>query len=220
MAVRALKGTRSDGERTRRDILQTAARLATVEGIRPPCPSRDLAARVGMSKSGLYAHFGSKEELQLATVDTAKAVFEEVVRAGPGAHPMGREGPIALTDALLEHIRDEVYPGGCFFDATAAELQPHPGPVRDAVNEVPARWRQLASASTSMPPRPLETSPPNGTSTSSTSTSSGLPDPRAFAVPDRGRRPGDRPPPSAPSGSLRAWGSRGLLRCSIALIRV
>ena len=78
MPVRALKGTRSDGERTRRDILQTAARLATVEGIRHLSIAR-LADEVGMSKSGLYAHFGSKEELQLATIDTAEEIYERDV---------------------------------------------------------------------------------------------------------------------------------------------
>ena len=78
MPVKALKGTRSDGERTRRDILQTAARLATVEGIRHLSIAR-LADEVGMSKSGLYAHFGSKEELQLATIDTAEEIYERDV---------------------------------------------------------------------------------------------------------------------------------------------
>ena len=69
---------RSDGERSRAAILREAAKLATVEGIDGLSIAR-LADAVGMSKSGLFAHFGSKEELQLATIETAGAIFDEVV---------------------------------------------------------------------------------------------------------------------------------------------
>src|SRR3954453_13068595 len=75
---RADRKLRSDGERSRTAILDEAARLATVEGISGLSLSR-LADAVGMSKSGLFAHFGSKEELQLATVETANDIFEERV---------------------------------------------------------------------------------------------------------------------------------------------
>src|SRR5438045_5361767 len=68
------RARRSDGEQSRSAILDAAARLATVEGIGGLSIAR-LADAVGMSKSGLFAHFGSKEELQLATVDTASSVF-------------------------------------------------------------------------------------------------------------------------------------------------
>ena len=63
---------RSDGERSRRTILDAAAKLATVEGLEGLSIGR-LAEHIGMSKSGLYAHFGSKEELQLATIETRAA---------------------------------------------------------------------------------------------------------------------------------------------------
>src|SRR5215216_3859447 len=69
---------RSDGERSRNAILREATRLATVEGIDGLSISR-LADAVGMSKSGLFAHFGSKEELQLATIDSASTVYDELV---------------------------------------------------------------------------------------------------------------------------------------------
>src|SRR5580765_223830 len=69
---------RSDGERSRNAILREAAQLATVDGIEGLSISR-LAEAVGMSKSGLIAHFGSKEELQLATIETASAIFTEQV---------------------------------------------------------------------------------------------------------------------------------------------
>src|SRR3954447_4343238 len=117
---------RSDGEQSRAAILDAAARLATVEGIEGLSIGR-LATEVGMSKSGLYAHFGSKEELQLATVETAKRIFDDDVVEPAGRFPRGRDGVIALSDAFCEHIRNKVFPGGCFFDAVGAELQSHPG---------------------------------------------------------------------------------------------
>ena len=73
-ASRPARKTRSDGERSRSAILREAARLATVEGIDGLSIGR-LAEAVGMSKSGLFAHFRSKEELQLATIETASALF-------------------------------------------------------------------------------------------------------------------------------------------------
>ena len=84
---------RSDGERSRAAILGEAARLATVEGIGGLSLGR-LADAVGMSKSGLFAHFGSKEELQLATIETANSIFDEQVlepaaTAKPGSSGCG-----------------------------------------------------------------------------------------------------------------------------------
>ena len=142
MATPATRAVRSDGIRSREAILRTAAGLASTRGLEE-LSIGELAATVGMSKSGLYAHFGSKEELQLATVETAKAIFADVVLAPAALYPPGRDGLIALSDAFCEHIRDRVFPGGCFFDAAAAELQAHPGPVRDAVNRFLAEWRRL-----------------------------------------------------------------------------
>ena len=69
---------RSDGERSRNAILREAGQLATVEGISGLSIGR-LADAVGMSKSGLFAHFGSKEELQVATIEMAREVFTEQV---------------------------------------------------------------------------------------------------------------------------------------------
>ena len=77
-AQRLRRKPRSDGERSRRTILDAAAKLATVDGLEGLSIGR-LADHIGMSKSGLYAHFGSKQELQLATVDTARVIFEAEV---------------------------------------------------------------------------------------------------------------------------------------------
>jgi AcrR family transcriptional regulator len=159
MAVRALKGTRSDGERTRRDILQTAARLATVEGIRHLSIAR-LADEVGMSKSGLYAHFGSKEELQLATIDTAEEIYQRDVYDRLADVPPGIDGAIALADTHLDHLRRRVFPGGCFFDAAAGDLALERSVVRDRVVTFQSGWvRRLrdnleaAAATGELPPR-------------------------------------------------------------------
>jgi AcrR family transcriptional regulator len=111
---------RTDGERSRQAILREAARLATVEGVDGLSLGR-LADAVGMSKSGLFAHFKSKEELQLARLE-------------------------AFADRFIAHLRDEVFPGGCFFASTAAELGPREGPVRDRAVQTLARWTGLIQA--------------------------------------------------------------------------
>ena len=83
---------RADGERSRNAILREAAQLATVEGLAGLSIGR-LAEAVGMSKSGLFAHFGSKEELQLATIDTASAIFKEEVLDPAEAAPSPEDMP-------------------------------------------------------------------------------------------------------------------------------
>lgn len=131
---------RADGERSRRLILQAATRLATQTGL-DRLSIGELAAHIGMSKSGLYAHFRSKEELQLATIDTAEAIFDDVV-VGPmhDAEP-GLPAVLALTDAFLDHLRRRVFPGGCFFACASAELQSRPGPVKDRIAAFDRRWK-------------------------------------------------------------------------------
>jgi AcrR family transcriptional regulator len=130
---------RSDGIRTRETILRQAARLATVEGIEGLSLGR-LADSVGMSKSGLFAHFRSKEELQLATIEAADAIFEaEVVDPALEAAP-GIARLRALCEAFLAHLERGVFPGGCFFASVAAEIDTHPGPVRDHALAVVTDW--------------------------------------------------------------------------------
>lgn len=139
-ARRLVRKRRSDGERSRNAILREAARLATVEGIDGLSISR-LADAVGMSKSGLFAHFGSKEELQLATIDAAEAIFDEfVVRPMRDAEP-GIPAVLALADSFLDHLRRHVFPGGCFFACASAELQTRPGPLKERIAEFDRRWK-------------------------------------------------------------------------------
>jgi AcrR family transcriptional regulator len=120
------------GERTRQAILSHAARLASSEGLEAVSLQR-LADDLGISKSGLFAHFGSKEELQLATIEEAGRIFtEEVLKPGLGP-PAGLGRLWAMCNAYLSYLKRGVFPGGCFFEAVSAELDSKAGPVRDAV---------------------------------------------------------------------------------------
>jgi AcrR family transcriptional regulator len=130
---------RSDGERSRAAILREAAKLATVEGLDGLSIAR-LADAVGMSKSGLFAHFGSKEELQLATVETASGLFDEIVIDPALAAPTAIERLRLLCENYLRHVESDVYPGGCFFASAAAELDTRFGPVRDRAVAVVGNW--------------------------------------------------------------------------------
>ena len=130
---------RSDGERSRQAILYEAAQLATVEGLAGLSIGR-LADAVGMSKSGLFAHFGSKEELQLATIETASAIFTADVMEPALAEPTGIGRLRALSERFLGHVERKVFPGGCFFASVAMEMDTHPGPVRDKAFELVNDW--------------------------------------------------------------------------------
>lgn len=130
---------RADGERRRETILSTAARLATVEGIDGLSIGR-LAEEIGMSKSGLYAHFDSKQDLQLATIDTAREIFIEVVVGPASTAPRGVERLRALCLRFLDHVDQRTFPGGCFFAAVAAEVAARPGEVRDRIAREQLDW--------------------------------------------------------------------------------
>ena len=133
---------REDGVRSRRTILDAAARLATVEGLEGLSIGR-LADHIGMSKSGLYAHFGSKEELQLATVDTASAIFEDQVIRPTESLESPLERLEALCETFVEHLERRVFPGGCFFASAAAEFDTHPGPVKEQIAARSREWLDL-----------------------------------------------------------------------------
>lgn len=130
---------KTKGERTRHAILEVAAALATEEGLAPLSIGR-LAEASGMSKSGLFAHFGSKEELQLATVDYAASVFADEVIAPARAAPRGLARVWALCDHMIDYSERQVFPGGCFFAATSVEFNNRPGPVRDRIAELIRTW--------------------------------------------------------------------------------
>ena len=132
----------SKGQRTREAILAEAARLATVEGLEG-LTIGGLATAIGMSKSGLYAHFGSKEDLQLATVASARETFIAEVFNPALAAPKGVQRLDAACAAFLSHIERRVFPGGCFFAVAAADVGTRSGPVRDAVAMQQRDWVEL-----------------------------------------------------------------------------
>jgi AcrR family transcriptional regulator len=127
------------GQRTRNSILEVAAALATEEGLEPLSIGR-LADASGMSKSGLFAHFGSKEELQLATVDHAASLFVSEVIDPARSAPKGLARVWALCDHMIDYAERQVFPGGCFFAATSFEFNHRPGPVRDRIEEMIRSW--------------------------------------------------------------------------------
>jgi AcrR family transcriptional regulator len=130
---------RDDGLKSRRAILDAAARLATTHGLEE-LSIGELAQHIGMSKSGLYAHFKSKEELELATIDAAAEIFEnDVIRRIPESLG-GTARVMALSEAFLQHLARRVYPAGCFFATVAAQLAPRPGRARDRVSRLQAEW--------------------------------------------------------------------------------
>jgi AcrR family transcriptional regulator len=127
------------GQRTRNSILEVAAALATEEGLDPLSIGR-LAEATQMSKSGLFAHFGSKEELQLATVEHAASLFVAEVIAPARSAPKGLARIWALCDHMIGYAERQVFPGGCFFAATSFEFNNRPGPVRDRIEEMIRSW--------------------------------------------------------------------------------
>ena len=142
-APAAARARRAPGERSRRRILGQAARLATVEGLDGLSIGR-LAEATGMPKSSVYVLFGSKEELQLATIEAARASFiEEVVAPALASGKAGRDRLAALCEGFLGYVQRRVFPGGCFFVATAAELGARPGRVHDLVATYQREWRDL-----------------------------------------------------------------------------
>ena len=135
----AARARKAHGERTRRNILEAAVDIASAEGLEGLTIGR-LAAETGMSKSGLFAHFGSKEDLQLATVEAARSIFiREVIRPAFDAEE-GLERLWRLCEIWLEYVRGGVFRGGCFFAAAASEFDSRPGPVRDRIAEIMKEW--------------------------------------------------------------------------------
>jgi AcrR family transcriptional regulator len=130
---------RSDGARTRAAILEAAARLASVQGVEGVTLGR-LASELGVSKSGLYAHFGSKEQLQLETIDVALEIFGREVVAAVHAAPEGVQRLEALFGAYFSYLERWVFPGGCFFSGLLAEMDAGSGPVHDKVVALERSW--------------------------------------------------------------------------------
>ena len=130
------------GQKTRQQILAVAADVASADGLEG-LTIGSLAKVLGMSKSGLYAHFGSKEELQLAVVDLARQRFEAEVLPAVESTTSGIPKLYALILSWADSIDNGSYRGGCFFAAASAEFDDRPGPVRDEIARLTKTWIDL-----------------------------------------------------------------------------
>jgi AcrR family transcriptional regulator len=127
------------GEQTRETILLHALRLATQVGFEGLTIGR-LADELKLSKSGLFAHFGSKENLQVKVLEVASRRFvDEVIRPALSA-PRGIRRVRALFERWLAWETSPSLPGGCPFNAAATELDDRPGPAREYVVKSQHDW--------------------------------------------------------------------------------
>ena len=137
--VEPTDGRRLRGDRTRRAILARAVDIASAEGLEGLSLGR-LATDLGVSKSGLFAHFGSKQELQLETIDAASEIFEEHVWVPVADSEPGLVRLVALMSSWLEYFHDPPFSGGCFFSNAHHEFDSRSGPVHDRIAEQKQRW--------------------------------------------------------------------------------
>src|SRR5215207_6150560 len=124
---------------TRTAILERATDLASSEGLEGLTIGR-LATELDMSKSGLFAHFGSKEELQLATLQSAAQRFLDRVILPAQAADEGASRLRAYGERYIDHLERSVFSGGCFWAAAAMEFDDRPGPVQEAIKAGVAAW--------------------------------------------------------------------------------
>jgi AcrR family transcriptional regulator len=151
------RSAQAKGVETRAAILERAVDLASAEGLEGLTIGR-LAADLEMSKSGLFAHFGAKQELQLATIEAAAERFRTAVIEPAATAPEGAPRLRAMADSYLAHLDSDAYIGGCFWGATSAEYDDRPGPVRDAIVAALDAWlaeleRQARAAGLERPDR-------------------------------------------------------------------
>ncbi|MEO9326430.1 TetR/AcrR family transcriptional regulator [Gordonia aurantiaca] len=130
------------GAKARATIARHAVDVASVEGLTNLSLGK-LAADLGVSKSGVATLFGSKENLQLAAVQTAREVFVEHVVKPTSGEPAGIRRLRALVDRWLDYIAEPVMPGGCFRVATTVEFDSREGAVRDAIAADRRDWLTL-----------------------------------------------------------------------------
>jgi AcrR family transcriptional regulator len=138
--TRAPKASERDRPKgTREAILDRAVDLASAKGLEGLTIGH-LASELGMSKSGLFGHFGSKEELQLATVGEASRRFIHEVVEPALEQEEGAPRLRALCHGYVDYLEHQVFAGGCFFAAASVEFDDRPGLVSDRVGDAVAAW--------------------------------------------------------------------------------
>jgi AcrR family transcriptional regulator len=138
-------GRRARGMRSRAAVLERSVQMASREGLEGLTIGA-LAADLEVHKSNVFALFGSKEELQLATVAAARAILVEQVIAPALASAEGLPRLLAIGDAWCDYLGSDVFAGGCFLAAASAEMDGRPGPVRDAIAAVMREWIAVLGA--------------------------------------------------------------------------
>ena len=133
---------------TRTAIVERALELGSLEGLEGLTIGR-LAGDVGMSKSGLIRHFGSKEGLQLAALGAAIDLFQREIWEPVAGEPPGLERLRALSEGWVSYLERDLLPGGCFLTAAASEFDGRGGPVREATRKAWARWLRVLESEVS-----------------------------------------------------------------------
>ena len=139
----------SKGNATRTRIVETALRAASVDGLEGITLGK-VATNVGMSKSGLFAHFDSKETLQVDVLAAAAEKFADVVVKPSLTAPRGEPRLRAFFEHWLEWEQHESLPGGCVFMHATAELDDRPGPARDALVDHQRKWLEMLAKAVRM----------------------------------------------------------------------
>jgi AcrR family transcriptional regulator len=129
------------GEETKQAIVDQALELVSTVGL-DKLTIGALANATGMSKSGLFAHFKSKEQLQLQVLEEARERYVEMVARPAFKEPRGEARLRALVERTLQEWEDSL-PGGCIFHAVAAELDDQPGPARDYLVAIQQEQRKM-----------------------------------------------------------------------------
>jgi AcrR family transcriptional regulator len=140
--VEKVDGRLVRGDQTRRAVLRRAVDIASVDGLEGLSIGR-LASELGISKSGLFAHFGSKEELQLATIRAARRIYADAVVTPALAVEPGFGRVWALSRSWLDYSRRRVFPGGCFFQRVSHEYGARRGAVHYALAGLHREWMDL-----------------------------------------------------------------------------
>jgi AcrR family transcriptional regulator len=132
-------GRKARGAISRSTVMRLAVDIASVEGLEG-LSIGTLASGAKLSKSGVVALFGTKEQLQLAAIEAAREIFINAVIAPALAVTGGRARLDALLEGWIQYSESRVFAGGCFFAAAMAELGSRPGPLRDAVADQMEAW--------------------------------------------------------------------------------
>ncbi len=138
-------GRRAKGMRSRVAVLERSVQLASRDGLEG-LTIGGLATELEVHKSSVFALFGSKEELQLATLAAAREIFIDRVIMPARASEEGLPRLVALGQSWCDFLASEVFAGGCFLCAASAEMDGRPGPVRDAVVAIMRAWIAVLSA--------------------------------------------------------------------------